>query len=246
MLMQKTFNCLNCQAALHNIRYHCPLVGHSATELLPVHCTPFCHRSRRVIIRRGNHTGRSPVKGFYALAILPLNQHLRANHTDVRQVWYTDDSRGAGQIQNLRQWWNDLKEVGMAYGYHTNSLKTFLLVKPEFEERAGSGISVVMDGVRYLKSANNGTRDFVSTYIKGKVAAATSAIGKRGFHRASCFLCSPHPWFTRPVDISFAYLGVPGIPVGCPGCHNHPAFTTSLNRETLFSDEELHLLQLPC
>ena len=61
----------------------------------------------------------------------------------------------------------------MAYGYHANSLKTFLLVKPEFEEIAistfvGSGISVVTDGVRCLGSAI-GTMDFVSTYIKDKV-----------------------------------------------------------------------------
>ena len=48
------------------------------------------------------------------------------------------------------------------------------------------------------------------------------------------------------MGITFVHLGVPGFPVGCPGYHNHPAITTSLNREMIFSDEELCLLQLPC
>ena len=103
----------------------------------------------------------------------PLIQHLQTNHTNICQVWYADDSSGAGQLQALRQWGDDLKEVGKAYGYQTSSSKTFLLVKPDFEEAAintfaGTGIGVVMDSAQYLGSAI-GTMDFVSAYISEKV-----------------------------------------------------------------------------
>ena len=73
---------------------------------------------------------------FYSLAILPLIQHMETYHKNICQVWYADDSSGAGQFQALRQFWDNLKEVGKAYGYRTNSSKTFLLVKPGFEETA--------------------------------------------------------------------------------------------------------------
>ena len=68
-----------------------------------------------------------------------------------------------------------------------------------------------------------------------RVAAGTSAIGKCVFHKASsCCLRSLHTWCTRLMDVPFAFFGVPGFPVGCPGCHDHPAITINLNRDTIF------------
>ena len=47
---------------------------------------------------------------MYALAIVPLvNDHL---HGLCEQVWFADDGTGAGNLTDLRQWWDKLVEKG--------------------------------------------------------------------------------------------------------------------------------------
>ena len=110
---------------------------------------------------------------FYALATLPLVQHLRIAKITIRHLWYAHDSSGAGRLQALQHCLDNIEETGEAYGYQVNVSDTLLLVRPELLDSAnsiftGSGIAVVADGACYLGAAI-GTKDFISTYTMDKV-----------------------------------------------------------------------------
>ena len=72
---------------------------------------------------------------MYALAMKPLIDKLRETCPDVHQ-WYADDVTGASTCTGLRRWWNELTNHGPSYGYFPNDSKTYLVVKPEFEDVA--------------------------------------------------------------------------------------------------------------
>jgi hypothetical protein len=87
----------------------------------------------------------------YALSITPLIQKVSGN---VQQAWYADDAQAAGQLENLRQWWDKIAAHGPGYGYHANSSKTILVVKPEKMDEAkrifeSTGI-IIKEGTRDL------------------------------------------------------------------------------------------------
>ena len=110
---------------------------------------------------------------FYALATLPLVKHLQELHPSVRQAWLADDSAGAGRLRALRQWWDTICVVGARYGYHTNCLKTVLLVKEHLADLAadifqGTGVKIAVEGVRYLGSAI-GEAAFVEKFVRDKI-----------------------------------------------------------------------------
>ena len=72
-------------------------------------------------------------------------------------MWLADDSAGIGLLQEFRAWWDTLCKEGVRYGYDANSVKTYLLVKPDLLEEAhrlfqGTGVQIVTDGTRYLVS----------------------------------------------------------------------------------------------
>ena len=72
-------------------------------------------------------------------------------------MWLADDSAGIGLLQEFRAWWDTLCKEGVRYGYDADSVKTYLLVKPDLLEEAhrlfqGTGVQIVTDGTRYLVS----------------------------------------------------------------------------------------------
>ena len=48
----------------------------------------------------------------------------------VKQVWYADDSQGAGDIPALKSWWEKVELHGPAFGYYPKASKSLLVVKP--------------------------------------------------------------------------------------------------------------------
>ena len=48
------------------------------------------------------------------LVALPLTC---ANTT---QIWFADDSAAASSLTNLREWWDNLVELGPCFGYEVN------------------------------------------------------------------------------------------------------------------------------
>ena len=55
---------------------------------------------------------------------------------DYKQAWYADDSSSAGELEEMRKWWDVLNVSGPKYGYFPLAKKTILIVKPEHLEKA--------------------------------------------------------------------------------------------------------------
>ena len=73
---------------------------------------------------------------MYALAITLLIDQLRASCPEVQQAWCADDATGASTCGNLRLRWKEFFNCGPFFGYHPSALKTYLVVKQEYEDLA--------------------------------------------------------------------------------------------------------------
>ena len=63
----------------------------------------------------------------------PLIHQLKQN---IKQVWYADDATTTGRVCDLKQWWDQLENIGPKYGYVVNPTKTWLIVKETFLSEA--------------------------------------------------------------------------------------------------------------
>ena len=89
---------------------------------------------------------------IYATTIHPLIDKVKNN---AMQSWFADDAAAAGNIEDLKEWWENLSIQGLDYGYFPNALKSVIVVKPDKLERAtntfrGSDAIFTTEGTRYL------------------------------------------------------------------------------------------------
>ena len=139
------FNSLNRQAALLNIRHLCPSI---ATALINTYRDPsslFVDGSS-LLSQEGTTQGDPLAMPMYAIATTPLIHSLPS---DVQQAWYADDASASGGVSNLRAWWDDLVNLGPAYGYQVNATKTWLITKEQYYETASSTFSGTQVNISY-------------------------------------------------------------------------------------------------
>ena len=165
------FNSLNREAALHNIRYTCPIMAtvlintyRNATELFAEDLTLYSEE--------GTTQGDPFAMPMYALATIPLIKRLNIA-ADLKQVWYADDATASGSLQSLRAWWDHLIMIGPAFGYNANTTKTWLLTKEEHVDRAKKlfgdvNMNITTHGRPYL-GAPIGSTEFVHQFVVDRV-----------------------------------------------------------------------------
>ena len=95
------------------------------------------------------------------------------NRSTAKQCWFAEDATGAGPLEEVKQWWDELREAGPPVGCYPNSKKCWLVVKPEKEGRAkemfaGTGINITTEGRKHLGAAL-GSRSYLEQYVGGKV-----------------------------------------------------------------------------
>ena len=177
------FNRLNRRVALHNIQITCP---EFATILINTYRQPsrlFVTGGKEIASREGTTQGDNLAMAFYALSTAPLQQILKNNVPDVKQVWLADDATGAGKLMLLRRWWTFVVEYGRKYGYIVNESKSWLILKdPDLLPEAmrlfdGTGIKFTTSGKRHLGAAL-GSIDFRKKYASEKVAEWCKEIEK--------------------------------------------------------------------
>ena len=113
---------------------------------------------------------------MYAIGTKPLLDRLRTvvDQTKCKQAWFADDSSSAGEIVEMKKWWDELYSSGPKFGYFPKPSKTILIVKtPELLEHARevfgeSGIAIVLEGERHL-GAVIGTNEFKESYVRNKI-----------------------------------------------------------------------------
>ena len=84
---------------------------------------------------------------------------------------------GAGSLQDLNKWWDNLTKRGPCYGYYPNAVKSLLIVKPDKENLArelfnGTNIKITSTGACHL-GATVGSEEFKEDYVKMKVEEMT-------------------------------------------------------------------------
>ena len=83
----------------------------------------------------GTTQGDPLAMSMYAISLQPLISLLH-NRGTAKQCWFADDAIGPGPLEEVKQWWDELREAGPPLGYYPNSKKCWLVVKPEKGGRA--------------------------------------------------------------------------------------------------------------
>ena len=170
------FNALNRNTVLHNIGIICPSISTILKNTYKSSIRLFVAGGGEIQSTEGTIKGDPLGMAMYALAIVPLINHLHNNvdHNKCKQVWYADDATAAGKLRDMRHWWDQLVSEGPKYGYLPNAKKTKIVVKPSVFEEAkkvftGTNITVTSRGERHLGAAI-GSPNFIEDYIRSKVA----------------------------------------------------------------------------
>ena len=167
---QNAFNSLNRGAALLNVHNLCP----SLARIL-INCyrldVPLFIDGDNLFSAEGTTQGDPLAMVFYALATLPLIAKL--DPVPVHQAWYADDGAAVGKLTDLHSWWDGLSSHGPVYGYYANPVKSWLIVKPEYESSARSlfsdtSINITSEGRCYLGSPI-GSEEYIIDFVKKKV-----------------------------------------------------------------------------
>ena len=124
----------------------------------------------------GTTQGDPVAMAMYGLGIKPLTDNL-SNAVDLnhcKQSWYADDSSAAGQLEEMKIWWEELCKSGPNYGYFPLPKKTVLIVKPEYHERASkifenTNIKISIEGERHM-GAVIGSKTFKEIYVSQKIS----------------------------------------------------------------------------
>ncbi|CEM17620.1 unnamed protein product [Vitrella brassicaformis CCMP3155] len=86
--------------------------------------------------REGTTQGDPLASLFYSVATLPLVWEMKRPAEEGPQAWFADDSAKVGDLQPVRDWWDELQRRGPLRGYHPNGKKSKLVVRAGCEERA--------------------------------------------------------------------------------------------------------------
>ena len=160
---------LNRDAALNNIRFLCPPIQ---TMLINTYRAPteLFIDGEVIFSREGTTQGDPLAMPMYAIATIPLIQSLPKS---VTQIWYADDAAALGSITDLRNWWDNINNLGPSYGYYANSAKTWLVTKDYcFSDAvaafAGTNVNVTSAGHPHLGVAL-GTPEYTNKFTSEKI-----------------------------------------------------------------------------
>ena len=166
------FNKLNRKAALHNIERTCPglytFLKNSYKEPTMLYLPDGTH----ILSEEGVTQGDNLAMAMYAVSTKTLISQLADER--ITQIWYADDSSAAGKLEDLKEWWERMKEVGPKHGYFPKPSKTYLIVKnPELVNNArrlfdNDGVTITTDGHKHIGAAL-GSQSFKEEYVKKKV-----------------------------------------------------------------------------
>ena len=183
---ENAFNNLNRKAALHNIKELCPPFFRFLNNTYQQSAKMIINdqtKTENIFSEEGSTQGDVSAMGMYAVGTRPLLDILRSNtdSSKCQQVWYADDSSVAGQMTEMRKWWDVLNQTGPKFGYYPKPSKTILIVKKE-EHLAeaekyfgGTGIKVTLTGERHL-GAVIGTQEYRDEYVNNKIETWVSDI----------------------------------------------------------------------
>ena len=181
---ENAFNNLNREAALLNIKQICvcpPFYRYlNNTYQKPAKLVIAGEKKHEIIYsNEGTTQGDVCAMGLYGLGITPLINNLAETIIKEKciQSWYADDSSAAGELREMKKWWDALGSAGPKYGYFPLATKTVLIVKEEHLLKAqeifgNSGVKITTAGERHM-GAVIGSTEFKMEYVAHKIEQAS-------------------------------------------------------------------------
>ena len=176
---ENAFNKLNRKAALLNIKQLCPPFHqylHNTYQKPAKLVIPGSNTHTIIYSEKGCTQGDVSSMGLYGLGIKPLIDKLDevVDTEQCIQAWYADDSSSAGELREMKCWWDTLCASGPKYGYYPLATKTILIVKEEHKHKAmeifgSTGVTITTEGERHM-GAVIGSPDFKTKYVQKKVS----------------------------------------------------------------------------
>ena len=191
--MRQTLLTLNRQAALRNICHLCPPLSKILINTYLEDVRLFID-GETLLSQEGTTQGDPLAMAMYAIAVNPLIHRLK--HDTTKQIWFADDATAGGKLNNLREWWDCLINIGPEYGYFTNASKTLPIVKEGYKDEAtstfeGTQVVITEEGQKYLGSAI-GKQTFIESYVQQKVPTWIDELDRL----SSIAITQPHAAFT--------------------------------------------------
>ena len=167
---ENAFNALNRKAMLHNIARICPPIATYVQNTYSQPARLILDNKHEITSEEGTTQGDPIAMAIYALGFTVLQDKIKYENTKVKQVAFADDLSGAGEIDDLKQWWLKINQSGPALGYHPNSSKSCLIVKPEYYREAkkafaDTNVKITVEGERHL-GAVIGSQEFKKKYME--------------------------------------------------------------------------------
>eukprot|EP00116_Pleurobrachia_bachei_P002481 sb/3462743/ len=175
------FNSLNRIAALNNVNYTCPEFKIYLQNTYGLTANLFlCDGENNEVLKssEGTTQGDTAAMHMYACCLMPLIRSVEDKDSKLTQIFYADDGLGGGTLSTVKTWWEKVKQDGPGYGYLPNPGKSWLIVKPEYEEAARSmfpDVNITSQGQRYLGSYI-GTEEGQAEFVRNEVAKWESEI----------------------------------------------------------------------
>ena len=243
------FNALNREAALRNIQQLCPSLSKIIINTYREDSELFIDGST-LYSQEGTTQGDPLAMAMYAIALTPLIHQLEKE--GIKQAWYADDATAGGSLKPLKEWWDQIVDLGPAYGYYPNAAKTWLIVKEDHQEEArilfnNTGVSITTEGKRHLGAAV-GSPQFISGYVEHKVSEWVKQVERL----SSIATTQPHAAyaaFNHGLKHKWTYLirTIPNIDDQLQPLEDviRHTFLPSLTGQSALNDETRDLMALP-
>ena len=111
-------NSINRKTLLHSIEYLCPTVATFLYNCYAISTRLFIIGGKELRSREGTTQGDPRAMTAYALGLTPVLDHLQSVKRSVKHVAFADDLIGAGNLEEIKIWWDILITEGPKYGYY--------------------------------------------------------------------------------------------------------------------------------
>ena len=127
---ENAFNLINRKVMLHNISILCPIIATFVNNCYAVPARLFVICGKEILSNEGTTQGDPTSMAAYAIGVTPLlrllyDQTRTQNHT-LKEVAFADDFTVAGNISEIKCFWNAITSSGPKYG---KAEKSYLIVK---------------------------------------------------------------------------------------------------------------------
>ena len=132
-------NSVNRNVMLHYISVVCPTISTYISNCCQSAARLFVTGGKEILSKKGTTQGDTKSMGTYALGVNLFNflhEFILINKDRSKEVAFADDLTVAGNIKEIKQYWELLLQVGPKYGYYPKPSKSHLIVKEEHLDKA--------------------------------------------------------------------------------------------------------------